>query len=154
MHTTIKAVVINPFTRTITETRLARDQHGSVYGALRDTIFPDRDLGYLEHLSVGMSHGLYIDEEGVLRDWDEQAFFKLGAELVIAGIGVIVLDTSDGESADCFLPVDLVATQVTWLDTRAVRVPAPVMTSMDQDGTVHTTLLAGCEEWTYDNQPG
>lgn len=154
----LKAILIDPVLRIVAPCDVEVDAKGSSYEGLRDLIFKHRDqTGYLQHLSLGASHGIYIDEEGVLTDWDQQAFFYIGNSrgdgLTIAGVAVLVRDTPDGDTADCTLPLELVQSTVTWLHPKEVRVPAPVMTTFEKDGTEKRTLLAGVEEWTYDNQP-
>lgn len=150
---TIIATLIDPKARVVKPWALHTDEEGSAYDSLVDAIsqYADSRL-YIEHIDVGAGHGMYLDENGVLMPWDDQSFFKLGDQ-TFAGVAVIVRDTDDGYSASCEIPLGLIASRVEWIEPRQVRIPAPVMQTIGADGKVETTYLAGCREWTYDNQP-
>ena len=156
MQRTISAIIIDPATRTVRQEQLTSDLNGELYHALKRAVFGDNETGhgYIEHISLGADHGIYIDEEGVLKPWDEQHFFRLGENLTIAGRAVLVKDTPDGDSADCELSIDYVTAPITWMEAKDVRVPAPFMETFNpKTGQVERELLAGVEFWTYDNQP-
>lgn len=158
MTTNLKAIIIDPISRTVAYCDVERDDNGSTYEGLRDLIFKHREQsGYIEHVSVGANHGLYIDEEGVLIDWDAQGFFCLrqGDKVTspFAGVAILVGDTPDGDTGDCLLPLQMIHDSVQWIEPQQVSIPAPFMTSYDKDGNEQKTLLAGVEEWTYGNQP-
>jgi hypothetical protein len=151
----IKAILIDPIKREVVHCDVPQDSEGSTYAGLRALVFQHGDrLGYLEHVHVGVGHGLYIDEEGMLTDWDGQAFFDIGG-LTVAGVAVLVGSPPDGDTADCRLPIELVQSKITWLHPKEVRVPAPFMQTFDEQGNDEVTLLSGrgVEYWTYDNQP-
>lgn len=156
--TNLKAIIIDPISRTVDYCDVERDSEGSTYHGLVDLIFKHREqAGYIEHVNVGAGHGLYIDEEGVLCDWDSQGFFCLrqgnNTTDPIAGVAILVRDTPDGDTADCQLPLEMLRDSVQWLHPTEVRVPAPFMQTFDKDGNEEVTLLAGVEYWTYQNQP-
>jgi hypothetical protein len=158
MNTNLKAIIIDPITRTVDYCDVERDSEGSTYAGLVDLIFKHREQpGYLEHVSLGAGHGIYIHDEGVLCDWDTQGFFCLrhGDSVTdpFAGVAILVRDTPDGDTADCTLPLQLLRESVQWLHPKEVRVPAPFMQTFDDQGKEEKTLLDGVEEWTYDCQP-
>jgi hypothetical protein len=154
----ITAVLIDPFTRTVSHIQLEGDTNNpaSHYHAFKGAVFGDTDdrNNLLQHINVGAGHGLYCDEEGLLKPWDEQAFFKLGDDLIIAGKAIVVRDTPDGWSESCAMPIATITRPLAWLDAKDVRVPAPFMETMGPDGDVKKELLAGVEYWDYNNQPG
>lgn len=153
MNRTIIATMIDPRARTIKPWVLHLNSDGSAYKALVDAVFRySKRRGCIECVPVGAGHDMYIDGEGVFVPWDEQGFFKLGNQ-TFAGVAVIVSKTSDWRIDHCMLPLEMIANNVQWLDARDVRIPAPVMQTMRPDGTIETVYLAGCREWTYDNQP-
>jgi hypothetical protein len=154
---TIKAIIIDPIVRFVSycEVEVNND---SAYEGLRDLVFRHRDQpGYLDVVRVGAGHSLFVDDEGIMSDWDSQGFFYLGDAQgngqTLAGVAILVRDTPDGDSADCTLPIELVESKVTWLHPKEVRVPAPFMTTWDDNNKEKKTLLHGVEFWTYDNQP-
>lgn len=153
MNRAIIATLIDPRTRQIKPWALRLDHEGSAYDSLVDAVFQhEEQRGYIEHVDIGAGHGMYLDEEGVLKPWDEQGFFKLGDQ-TFAGVAVIVRDTPDGYGDNCELPLELIASKVQWVDAHDVRIPAPMLQTLGPDGKVETTYLAGGREWTYDNQP-
>lgn len=158
MITNLKAIIIDPVNQTVDYCDVERNEDGSTYDGLVDLIFKHHEeAGLIQHISVGAGHGLYMDEEGILCDWDNQGFFCLrnGDAMTqpFAGVAILVSDTPDGDTADCLLPLSLIRDSVQWVEPKDVRVPAPVMTSIDKHGNEQRTLLAGVEEWTYANQP-
>lgn len=156
--TNLKAIIIDPITRTVDYCDVERDSEGSTYEGLVDLIFKHREeTGYIERVNVGADHSLYIHDEGVLCDWDTQGFFRLrqGEHKTdpLAGVAILVRDTPDGDTADCQLPLQLLRNSVEWIDPKDVRIPAPFMQTFDDNGNDEVTLLAGTEYWTYNNQP-
>jgi len=151
----IKAILIDPIKREVIHCDVPRDSEGSTYAGLRDLVFQHREQqGYLEHVHLGAGHGLYIDEEGMLTNWDSQGFFDIGG-LTVAGVAVLVGSPPTGDTDHCRLPIELVLSKITWLHPKEVRVPAPFMQTFDEQGNDEVTLLSGrgVEYWTYDNQP-
>ncbi len=152
----MRAILIDPFNRTVTEENL---KDGS-YDSLKAAVFSGdpsaaKYSNYLEHISLGAGHGAYLDEEGLLRPWSEQAFFKFGPERTLAGRALVVRDTSDGDVAAARLPLELVAQQVQWITPQEVRVPAPIVNSLPKDWNPGDPIPAPDikEWWTFDNQP-
>jgi hypothetical protein len=155
--TMLRAIHIDPFTKTIREVEVATNAEGDAdYEALRSFVFQGRERGYIELSNLGGDHCIVIDEEGVLCDWDTQAFFSLGrreSAATFAGHGLLMRKTDDGCLTDSTLPLSLVQSLCTWLDPREVTIPAPVLQTVAPDGTVELEYLAGTECWDYENQP-
>lgn len=155
---TIRAIIIDPFAKTITEQQVPAGD-GSAYEAIVAAIFPkDRfpqgdDAGFAS-VNVDGVNTLYVDDIGLMRDWEKQAFFGWGGH-TLAGTGIVVGTDVAGESVDCSLPLGLVLRDVRWLDAREVRVPAPTLTTVGDDGVPRTEYLdQGRAEWTFDSNPG
>lgn len=149
----MKAILIDPFAKTVRELYTS-----GAYDVIKRLVFVDLlgRSGYLEAVYIGADHSMYIDEEGLLVPWDEQAFFELGLPSncrQIAGRAVIFKNTDDGDNADCELPVSIVARTVRWIGAQAVSVAAPVLTTVGKDGDVKRELLHGVERWDYLHQP-
>lgn len=154
----MRAVLIDPFSKSVHSVSLP-DDDGAQYEALRALIFKDRPrVGYVEHISLGAGHGLYLDEEGLLSDWDEQKFFAFirgdGSPLYIAGRAIVVSDTEDGGMASCALTIVTIYHSIKWVDAKDVDVAAPRVHSCDADGNIRTELIdAGSDRWNYANRP-
>jgi hypothetical protein len=106
----------------------------------------------LERVGVGGGHYFMIDEQGILRDWDAQAFFIASAgsaSLTIAGRALVVRGTSDGGESDCEIGIGAIRSTIRWIDAHQVNVAAPRETS--RGGRV--VLLDGNDRWTYNSQP-
>jgi hypothetical protein len=108
----MRAIIINAQDRTITETEI------------------DGSLQSLQHIVGGMieavtcglpeGHHCYVDEEGLLDD--PRHFFMFdGGHQPLAGNGVILAETDDGDEAPCTLRLDWVKERVTFMDLDAVR---------------------------------
>lgn len=154
---TIKAILIDPHAKTVSHCDVELDAHHSSYEGLRDLIFKySEGKGLLQAVNVGGNHSLYIDEEGLLMDWDSQAFFSMGRaaqSMTLAGVAVLMSDTIDGDTGPCTIPIEFVQAVVRWMPPSEVRVPAPYMETMNDDGSVNREYIAGVQEWTYENQP-
>jgi hypothetical protein len=108
----MRAIVINPKDRTITET----DIDGSLK-TLQQIVG-----GMIEPVSQGLddNHHCYVNEEGLVGD--PQYFFMFGdGHQPLAGNGVILAETEDGEEAPCTLALDWVKERVTFMDLDAAR---------------------------------
>lgn len=159
---TYKAVLIDPFTQSVTDTTLAGDKdYGkefvqSVYKATECDVYTvvRFDLG-------GKVANAFLDDEGLLKDWDHQAFYQcdLIYPNVLAGKTIILGETHDPETYEdqpADAPeglADAIRKSIRWVDAKNVRVPAPTFTSFKPDGTQETGILGKTETWDYDNQP-
>jgi hypothetical protein len=162
----IEAILIDPRARTIEPVTLTGK---NAYHALKAGVFPgETGRGLIEHVNLGpMGHRFtasgYVDEEGLLMDWSQQAFFRLDEGMhPLAGRMVIVLTDPEGETAG--LPERLrqgmlaqLRKTVRWLDPKDVRVPAPSFTPIGPDfqptGPAEPLTPDGVTEWDYDHQP-
>lgn len=157
----MRAIHINPWSRTITEVDIEADGDDCLeYEGLRAVVFPPPARpGYLEHVDLGGKVGAYVDEEGLLVNWDQQRFVRLHppgqpeAGHTLAGHVVLVTDDGWGNSValDPAITVFMVACTVRWLDAAEVSVPAPKVYTQRADGSFEVADDQGT--WSYDRQP-
>jgi Domain of unknown function (DUF3846) len=108
----MRAIVINAQDRTVTET----DIDGSlkslqqIVGGLITTVYDGLD-GH---------HHCYVDDEGLLHGPQHFFMFTNGHQ-PLAGNGVILASTEDGDEAPCTLALDWVRERVTFMDLAAAR---------------------------------
>lgn len=101
----MKAIVINPFEKTVTETDIPQGDYKAIQKAIGDH--------YIEGVRFDPKHLVYIDEEGLLRDLTKQKFFIIkGYPNPLAGIGCILGVTRSGNSAPCEFTVEQVTAMV------------------------------------------
>ena len=108
----MRAIIINARDRTITETEI----DGSLE-TLQQIVG-----GMIEPVSQGLdrNHHCYVNEEGLLEH--PQHFFMFeGGHQPLAGNGVILAETDDGEEAPCTLSLAWVKERVKFMDVIAVR---------------------------------
>jgi hypothetical protein len=108
----MRAIVINAQNRTITDTEI----DGSLK-SLQQIVG-----GLIEPVTQGLdeNHHCYVNEEGLLDD--PQHFFMFrGGHQPLAGNGVILGSTEDGEEAPCTLALDWIKERVTFMDLQAAR---------------------------------
>ena len=117
----MRAILIDPFRETIDEVETSGklDDAGrlpGIYTLLGCTMIDVRATGYARD-------AVYFDDEGVLGDLDEQEFWAvLGHDWPMAGRGLILGSTADGESADAAVDIRFVR-QLTWFpDNRSARI--------------------------------
>lgn len=108
----MRAIVINAEDRTITET----DLDGSL-DSLQQIVG-----GMIESATQGLdgTHHCYVNEEGLLQG-PRHFFMFRGGHQPLAGNGVILSLTEDGEEAPCALSLAWVAERVRFMDLDAVR---------------------------------
>ena len=106
----MRAIVINSEDRTITET----DLDGSLE-SLQQIVG-----GMIEPVTQGLdsSHHCYVNEEGLL-DHPRHFFMFQGGHQPLAGNGVILSLTGDGDEAPCTLPLEWVEERVGFMDMHA-----------------------------------
>lgn len=145
---TIKAIHIDPFTKTIRQIDMPNDFERMKAELLQ--------CDWAEAVDLGEGVTAWVDEEGLLIDWDKQAFccFILH-EQTLAGHIVMTGTSQDGDMGD--LPADIdvefVTGMVRWLKPQDVSVPAPTTTTFEPDGTTKTEPIGLSETWNYENQP-
>ena len=108
----MRAIVINSEDRTITETEIDVSLE-----ALQQIVG-----GMIEPVTLGLDgiHHCYVNEEGLL-DHPQYFFMFRGGHQPLAGNGVILALTREGEEAPCTLPLEWVAERVDFMDLHAVR---------------------------------
>lgn len=108
----MRAIIINATDRTITAT----DIDGSLK-TLQQIVG-----GMIEAVSQGLDefHHCYVNEEGLLYHPQHFFMFRDGHQ-PLAGNGVILSSTADGDEAPCTLLLDWVKDRVTFMDLHAAR---------------------------------
>ena len=148
------AILIDPFDRKVTSIELPADPD-AVWAAMKSHVFPDGG-GLLERVCISDTVCIYIDEEGLLIDWDAQAFFQLPGMHILAGRAVIVGEEEDSDGYRALLPQwpEIVENLIKWIDPKDVRVPAPSICDADENlQPVGEPKYFGPKEWTYEQQP-
>jgi hypothetical protein len=108
----MRAIIINPQDRTITETEI-----DGLLKSLQQIVG-----GLIEPVYEGLdgNHHCYVNEEGLLDDPQHFFMFQSGHQ-PLAGNGVILSSTDDGNEAPCTLPRAWVQQRVTFMDLNAAR---------------------------------
>ena len=106
----MRAIVINSEDRTITETEID--------GSLES--LPRIVGGMIEPVTQGLdgTHHCYVNEEGLLGH-PQHFFLFRGRHHPLAGNGVILAQTEEGEEAPCTLPLEWVEERVGFMDMHA-----------------------------------
>jgi Domain of unknown function (DUF3846) len=107
----MRAIVIDPAARTVEEI----DTDGSL-ASLQEVVG-----GCIEYVAVHDNHHCYVNEEGLLEQ-PEHFFMFDGGHQPLAGRGIILSSTPEGDEAPCGLPLDWVSQRVSFMDREAVRV--------------------------------
>jgi hypothetical protein len=108
---TMRGILIDPFTRTITEV----DTDASL-----NSVYTLLDIDTLTVVSWDRQHALFLDDEGLLKSNEVQAYFQVyGADQPFAGRGLIVGDNY-GDNRAATLSLDDVKDVVTFLDSATV----------------------------------
>jgi Domain of unknown function (DUF3846) len=108
----MRAIIINAKDRTITETEI-----DGFLETLQQVVG-----GLIEPVAQGLDgdHHCYVNEEGLLEHPQHFFMFRDGHQ-PLAGCGVILSSTEDGDEAPCTLPLDWVKERVTFMDLAAAR---------------------------------
>ena len=108
----MRAIVINSRNRTVVEIDLVPtlDRLQQIVG------------GLIEPVEQGLDdeHHCYVNEEGLL-DNPQHFFMFTDGHQPLAGNGIILASTGDGDEAPCRLPLEWVKERVTFMDFYAVR---------------------------------
>ena len=108
----MRAIVINAGERTVSEAEIDGKLR-TLQGIVGGLITPVYD-------GLDAKHHAYVNDEGLLNT--PQHFFMLrGGHQPLAGNGVILSTTRDGDEASCTLPLDWVKQRVAFMDLREVR---------------------------------
>lgn len=159
MPNAIRAILIDPFSRTVSETTLPLANDPGHLTAFYNTI----QCGTVERVTLGGGVDGWIDEEGMLCNWDDQRFFSLIAYVgepspPFAGRMILTCSTPDGDTASLHPAITTQAVHaiVRWVDAKDVRIPAPTYQECDENmqPVGEPVPLHGTDtHWTYDNQP-
>jgi hypothetical protein len=108
----MRAIIINSKEQTITEAEI----DGSLK-TLQGIVG-----GLIDAVSSGLPEGhvCYVNDEGLLNNPEHFFLFAKGHQ-PLAGNGVIVSTTKDGDDAPCTLSLDWVKRRVTFMDVPAVQ---------------------------------
>lgn len=109
----MRAIIVNAQERTVSEAEIEGSLKNlqSIVGGLIAPVYEGLD---------SKQHHAYVNDEGLLND--PQHFFMLNdGYQPLAGNGVILGTTDDGDEAPCTLPLDWVKQRVTFMDVQAVR---------------------------------
>lgn len=102
----MRAILIDPFTRTVSEI----DTDASL-----DDMYRLLDVDLITVIGVGASHAMILDDEGLLKDKEFQAYFTLeGMSQPLAGKAMILADEY-GENRPATLSLKEVEDKVIWL---------------------------------------
>jgi len=97
----VRAIIINPNDRTITE-RLIEPSLKEFYTIIGcETV----EANYSGTILANTRHFLYIDEEGSFKK-DKKYFHILGAHSPLTGIAVLLKYNGEGEEIDCTISVE------------------------------------------------
>ena len=108
----MRAIVIDAEQRTVHETDIDGELHSlqKIVGGLITPVYPGLE---------GTGHHAYVNDEGLLNN--PQHFFMLkDGHQPLAGNGVILSTTHDGDEAPATLPLDWVKERIAFMDVRAV----------------------------------
>ncbi|MFN3886120.1 MAG: hypothetical protein ACK4MG_04105 [Aquabacterium sp.] len=155
----VRAVLIDPFARKVTFTRTTGRLDGP-HG-----LYQLIGCEYAEAVSVGdMGRGAgrvrmvaWIDEEGLLKDWDEQAFSLTPFYPEPLAGRVVLMAEQPGTQTPVDVPfaesgLAMIAAAVMWLHPKSVEVTAPYIETMGADGHVQREPLGNQTadgKWTY-----
>lgn len=109
----MRAIIINAQERTVSEAEIERSLKSlqNIVGGLINSVSPGLE---------GTDHHAYVNDEGLLNN--PQHFFMLrDGHQPLAGNGVILGTTDDGNEAPATLSLDWVKERVTFMDLQAVR---------------------------------
>lgn len=107
----MRAILINPFTRTVSDIET---------DASLDEMYSILQVDLITVMQVGAGHAMILDDEGLLKDKASQAYFTMkGLAQPLAGRAMILGDKY-GENRDATLPIEEVEEKVIWLDNDKV----------------------------------
>ena len=107
----MRAIIINAEHRTVSEAEIDGSLKSlqQIVGGLITPVYEGLDS----------KHHAYVNDEGLLNN--PQHFFMLrDGHQPLAGNGVILSTTRDGDEAPCTLPLDWVKERITFMDQKAV----------------------------------
>jgi len=109
----MRALLIDPFKRVITEIGEFRGGLTAIYQAIGCDTFDGVPLG---HGDVA-----YVDGDGLLKPPSQRAYFAFPRNLPLTGKALVVGVTSEGDATDTSLSVGYLTALVRWVDAEEVR---------------------------------
>ena len=162
--TTITAVLVDPFAQTVTDVQIpSYHQIGKQLAAMKVLM----QCQWVEHVDLGEDQSLWVDEEGTLKDWDDQRFFclrhaqtKLIMGNALAGRSLMTGRSAEGEIVAARNRADSLRPLVVWTNARQVVVPAMTIATaeFDSEGILRPTetpqpIDGDRRTFNYHNQP-
>lgn len=112
----MQAIHINPFTKTVTVV----DHNGSLERFYELLNCDCMTVAYADNMPAG--DVIYVDDEGLLKDLTQQAFFMIeGFPQPLTGHGLVLGTDDSGESITPTITAEEVAKRVTWMNLLEVR---------------------------------
>lgn len=112
----MRAILINPFDRTVTEIEVSGD-----WRSVSEAVGAD----YLDLVKLDQRHDLWVDDEGLFKE-DQQLFWIQGFPAPLAGMAVILGHDNRGESADATAHLSMISQRISWWDGSR-RLPAEIV---------------------------
>lgn len=106
----MRGIIIDPFTRTVTDVETS--------ASLLD-MYDLLQVDLITVVRIDEDHIMILDDEGLLKSKDTQAYFIMGSSQPFAGRGLILCD-DDGENRAATITIDEVKAMVTFLDNEEV----------------------------------
>lgn len=101
----MKAILIDPFTQTITEV-----EHNGDYKQIYELI----DAELFDSVRISENDFIFVDDEGLFQE--DQAFFRVrGYPDPLAGKGLVLGASAIGESVDPVISLEELRRSVSWL---------------------------------------
>jgi hypothetical protein len=105
----LRAILIDPIAKIVSEIILKNDSYKRIPEALGCQL--------MERVSAGIREDIWIDEEGMLTRPNPRGYFRLRANgQLLAGRGLVLSHTPDGDSASTSLSVAQVFAGVEFVD--------------------------------------
>lgn len=158
MSKTVTGILIDPFTRTVSTVQVP---DGST-DALLNFLYRSIQCDMVGCSSLPNEDSGYYDDDGLLKPWDQQAFFHVIGwfDYPLAGRWVVTrftpgVDEDYDPLEDCVTDVDALRALIKWVAPQDVVVPSPSFIEYDEAGNVSSSkpVDGGSGVWTFDNQP-
>jgi hypothetical protein len=153
----MRAILIDPHLQQVREVDVAEKDGDADLASLREHI----GCEWVQTVSLGGGIQLWIDEEGMLKPWEQQRFFRLKENLPLAGRGVM-LSSSGSTCVDLHPAITCqnVWSLVSWVDAKNVVVPVMTIARAEfRDGRLMPvedpvpTNAEGRTTWDFEHQP-
>lgn len=106
----MRAILIDPTNKSVTDVDYSGDYHDI-------TKLIAAESGLFATVRLFGIHVMYVDDEGLLVNPNPNGYFRIeGYPGVLAGKGLIVGTTVDGDDTDTFADLELVRNGVTFID--------------------------------------